>query len=96
MRRLPPRLESYLSTVVRLTAAERTQLMSGTPITRLLDFDASKEVVAGRSFLELPARRCQSLFINALDVSHTAGAHDDQVRRMSSRGIENHVLLCPT
>ena len=32
--RLPQRLESYLSNVVRPTAAERKQLMSGNPITK--------------------------------------------------------------
>ena len=43
-RALPPAFESYLATTVRPTARERQALMSGAPITKLLDSDASKEV----------------------------------------------------
>jgi len=41
---LPPAFENYLATTVRPTAAERQALLSGAPITKLLDSDASKEV----------------------------------------------------
>jgi hypothetical protein len=41
---LPPAFESYLATAVRPTARERQTLMSGAPIAKLLDSDASKEV----------------------------------------------------
>jgi hypothetical protein len=41
---LPPTFESYLATGVRPSARERQALMSGAPITKLLDSDASKEV----------------------------------------------------
>jgi hypothetical protein len=55
---LPPRLDSYLATTVRPTAAERKRLMSGGPVTKLLDADASKEVaVFGAVWIEAPARR---------------------------------------
>jgi hypothetical protein len=43
-RALPPAFESYLETTVRPTARERQALMSGGPITKLLDSDAGKEV----------------------------------------------------
>lgn len=56
--RLPQRLESYLSNVVRPTATERRQLMSGDAITRLLDFDASREVaVFGAVWIDAPISR---------------------------------------
>jgi hypothetical protein len=55
---LPPVLDSYLATTVRPTAAERKRLMSGGPITKLLDADASKEVaVFGAVWINAPARR---------------------------------------
>lgn len=56
--KLPQRLESYLSNVVRPTAAERKQLASGSPIAKLLDFDASKEVaVFGAVWIDAPISR---------------------------------------
>lgn len=55
---LPPRLDSYLSTTVRPTEAERKRLMSGGPVTKLLEADASKEVaVFGAVWIDAPARR---------------------------------------
>ena len=41
---LPPNFEQYLAAEVRPTAAERTALISGTPVTKLLPSDESKEV----------------------------------------------------
>jgi hypothetical protein len=41
---LPAPLETYLASTVRLTAAERSQLIGGAPVTRLLQADESKEV----------------------------------------------------
>ena len=43
-RALPPAFESYLAKTVQPTTRERQALMSGAPITKLLDSDASKEV----------------------------------------------------
>jgi hypothetical protein len=43
-RELPPAFESYLETTVWPTARERQALMSGGPITKLLDSDAGKEI----------------------------------------------------
>jgi hypothetical protein len=55
---LPSRLESYLSTAVRPTAAERRLLVNGDRITKLLDADASKEVaVFGAVWINAPIRR---------------------------------------
>ena len=41
---LPPPLDDYVSTAVRLTAAERAALVGGQPVTKLLDGDPAKEV----------------------------------------------------
>lgn len=41
---LPPAFDDYLPANARLTAAERNVLLSGDPLTRLLDSDPSKEV----------------------------------------------------
>ena len=56
--RLPQRLESYLSNVVRPSAADRRLLLSGSPITKLLEADASKEVaVFGAVWIDAPIAR---------------------------------------
>ena len=56
--KLPQRLESYLSNVVRLSTAERRSLISGNPVSKLLDADASKEVaVFGAVWIDGPIRR---------------------------------------
>ena len=55
---LPPRLESYLTKVVRLPASDRRRLMQGEPIARLLDSDGSKEVaVFGAIWIDAPPAR---------------------------------------
>ena len=55
---LPSRLESYVTSAVRLTAAERTRLLGGEPVTKLLDADASKEVaVFGGVWIAAPISR---------------------------------------
>jgi hypothetical protein len=41
---LPSALDNYMATAVRPTARERQTLMSGGPLTKLLDSDASREV----------------------------------------------------
>ena len=41
---LPPVLESYLTSAVRLIADERQRLIAAGPVTKLLDADESKEV----------------------------------------------------
>jgi hypothetical protein len=41
---LPAALESYISTSVKLPPAQRAQLMSGQPVTRLLEADPAREV----------------------------------------------------
>lgn len=41
---LPPVLETYLGKDVHLSAADRKALVSGSPVTKILDSDASKEV----------------------------------------------------
>ena len=55
---LPPRLESYLTSAVRPTPAERKALMGGAPITKLLAVDESKEVaVFAAVWIDAPIRR---------------------------------------
>lgn len=53
---LPPRLDAFLTNVVKLTAAERRQLVGGSPVARNLDADPSKEVaVFGAIWINAPA-----------------------------------------
>ena len=40
----PPLLDTYLTTHVHLTPAERKSLLSNVPVTKLLETDPSKEV----------------------------------------------------
>ncbi|MEZ5318114.1 MAG: hypothetical protein R2752_11990 [Vicinamibacterales bacterium] len=54
----PPRLERYLTDSVKLTADERGRLIGGLPVTKLLDGDASREVmVFGALWIDAPIRR---------------------------------------
>jgi hypothetical protein len=55
---LPPQLETYVSTYVKRTPAQQTQLVSGQPVTKLLDADPSKEVaVFGAVWVDAPMAR---------------------------------------
>jgi len=55
---LPPRLESYLTSVVQPTPAERKALLGGAPITKLLAVDENKEVaVFAAVWIEAPIQR---------------------------------------
>ena len=55
---LPPRLDDYLTKVVKLSAAQRTQLLAGQPVTTLLDADPSREVaVFGAVWIKAPIAR---------------------------------------
>lgn len=55
---LPPRLDHYVRSVVRLTAAEQKQLASGSPVTRLLEADPGTEVaVFGAIWVNAPIGR---------------------------------------
>jgi hypothetical protein len=42
--RLPARLEGYLTNVVHTTSSERQLLLDGSPITKFLNVDPSREV----------------------------------------------------
>lgn len=59
----PSKLESYLTTYVRLTSAQRRLLQSGAPVTALLDANASQEVaVFGAVWIDaLPSAYVQLL-----------------------------------
>jgi len=59
----PPDLDKYLTTSVRLTAAQRRALLSGAPVTALLDANTSQEVaVFGAVWVDaLPATYVQLL-----------------------------------
>jgi hypothetical protein len=55
---LPPRLDGYLTNVVKPTPAERARLLAGAPVTKLLDADASKEIaVFGAIWIAAPIQR---------------------------------------
>ena len=55
---LPPLLESYATKVVKITAAQRGQLMAGQPVTRLLEADPAREVsVFGAVWVKAPIAR---------------------------------------
>jgi hypothetical protein len=57
-RAFPPRLDTYLTDSVRLSSRERQRLLSGEPLTKFLDADASKEVaVFGAVWVDAPIRR---------------------------------------
>ena len=54
----PADLESYLTKYVKLDAGMRRQLLAGSPVTKLLDSDASKEVVVfGAVWIDAPVAR---------------------------------------
>ncbi len=56
--RLPAQLEEYLSKHVRLTPAQRTDLLAGKPVTRMLEADASHEVsIFGAIWVNAPTAR---------------------------------------
>lgn len=55
---LPPQLETYVTKYVKLTPAQQTQLVSGQPVTKLLDSDPTKEVgVFGAVWVDAPMAR---------------------------------------
>lgn len=81
---LPPRLESYVTKDVRLTAGERSRLRGGGPVTKLLDVDESKEVaVFGAIWINAPIRR----YVEALEdiESFETGASFRVTKRISPR-----------
>jgi hypothetical protein len=54
----PPRLDKYLSAVGSLSDAERKALLSGQPVSKLLEADQSKEVaVLGAIWVNVPRER---------------------------------------
>jgi len=55
---LPPRLETYLDTDVKLDPAARSRLLAGQPVTKLLDADPGKEVaIFGAVWIDAPMAR---------------------------------------
>lgn len=55
---LPPRLDTYLTQVVRITPEERRQLLGGAAIAKLLDADKTKEVsVFAAMWIDAPMHR---------------------------------------
>lgn len=65
---LPARVEAYLNSAGRLSAEERTLLVGGQPVTKLLDADESKEVaVLGAVWIDAPVRQ----YVEAVtDIEH--------------------------
>jgi len=83
---LPPRLDSYLSKVVRLSTADRKRLTDGAAVTRLLDADASKEVaVFGAIWIAAPIAR----YIEAVnDIERLESGSGYRItKRLSSRPV---------
>ena len=55
---LPPALDAYLTNSVKLDAEARAQLLAGSPVTKLLESDPSKEVaVFGAVWVNAPIER---------------------------------------
>lgn len=55
---LPGRLDEYVTKVVKLSTAQRSQLLAGQPVTRIMDADPSKEVaVFGAVWVNAPIAR---------------------------------------
>jgi hypothetical protein len=55
---LPGPLDSYASEVVKLSSVQRSQLLAGQPVTRLLDADPAREVaVFGAVWIQAPVSR---------------------------------------
>ena len=55
---LPERLKAYIASSVKLTAAQRSQLLAGQPVTQLLEADPSREVaIFGAVWIDAPASR---------------------------------------
>ena len=56
--RFPERLEAYFTSAVRLSAEERQRLIAGSPVTKMLDADPTKEVaVLGAVWVSAPIGR---------------------------------------
>jgi hypothetical protein len=57
-RKVPARLHQYLTSAVRLSQAEHTNLLNGAPVTKLLDADPALEVaVFGAVWINAPRQR---------------------------------------
>lgn len=70
----PARLETYLTTTVRLTAEERKRLSAGAPVTKLLDADDSNEVaVFGAIWINGSIRRYADLTKDIENFEHGGG-----------------------
>lgn len=70
---LPARLETFLNTAATLSRSERKLLVSGQPVTKLLDADGSKEVaVLGAVWIEAPIGRYVEAVKN-IDTFETGG-----------------------
>lgn len=55
---LPTPLDSYITKVAKLTSAQRSQLLAGQPVTRLLEADPSSEVaIFGAVWVKAPMAR---------------------------------------
>jgi len=81
--RFPGRLETYLTGAARLSSDERQRLITGSPVTKLLDADESKEVaVLGAVWIGAPIGR----YVEAVKDIETfeKGARFKQTKRISA------------
>ena len=54
----PPRLDEYLTKILKLTPDERTRLLAGAPVSRNIDADPSKEVaIFGAIWIAAPVAK---------------------------------------
>ena len=90
---LPSRVESYLTSVVRPTPAERQELMRGGPLTKLLDVDPSKEVaVFGAIRIDAPISRYVEL-VKDIERLESGGGFKTTQRISSSPRLEDFSQL---
>ena len=90
---LPARVEGYLTSVVRPTAAQRQELMDGGPLTSLLDVDPSKEVaVFGAIWIDAPIPRYVEL-VNDIERLERGGGFKTTRRISSPPRIEDFSQL---
>ena len=72
--RFPGRLESYLTNAVKLSSDERQLLVTGAPVTKMLDADESKEVaVFGAVWISAPISRYVSAIKDIEAFEHGGG-----------------------
>ena len=90
---LPPRLDHYVANVAKLTADERSQLLKGEPVAKLLDSDENKEVaVFAAIWMNVPVRRYLDAVSN-IEQFESGGAFKVTKRISSPPRIEDFAQM---